>query len=238
MDDSRDLHTLPSTVDLAHALEVEDAGDDPPERICAWLHSVSTTALRALDLTLLLDLLRIDQDAARWGTLMTPVIRLLEDLLLVGDFAAARQLVTVLVAEAVNEQSARRPHAVDALDVVINGSTVRHITAHLATIDDAQFEAAKAMCLLLGEVIVRPLAEALSADDRPTTRDRLTSILVAFGPAGRHTLDELKSSPTLALRRTALSLLAELDGDAESPDLAEMVDEARRRHAAPGERRA
>jgi hypothetical protein len=190
------------------ALEVEEASDDPPERIAAWLGTVSTTSLGALDVTLLLDLLRIDDDAIRWGTLMTPVVRLLDDLLLVGDFDAALQLVTVLAAEAGNEASDRRPHAMDAIDILIDSATVRHITAHLATITDTQFDIAKAMCLALGEVVVRPLVEALSTEERPAAQARLAAILVAFGPAGRRTIDRLKSSPHLAIRRTALQLLS------------------------------
>ena len=45
------------------AIDVEQISDDPPERISAWLTTVATSALRALDLTLLLDLLRIEEDA-------------------------------------------------------------------------------------------------------------------------------------------------------------------------------
>ncbi len=142
---------------------------------------------------------------------MTPVVRLLDDLLLVGDFEAAQRLVMVLVNEAANERSERRAHAIDAIDILIDSSTVRHITAHLATITEDQFEIAKAMCLSLGEVIVRPLVEALSTEERPAARARLTSILVAFGPVGRRTIDRLKSSPHLAIRRTALHLLSVAD---------------------------
>ena len=82
------------------AIEVEQVSDDPPERVGAWLSTVATSALRALDLTLLLDLLRIEQDEERWGELMTPIVALLEDLLLVGDFDAAQQLIDVIVREA------------------------------------------------------------------------------------------------------------------------------------------
>ena len=202
---------MPPTLDLAdvraRALDVEEASDDPPERINAWLETVSTTSLGALDLAMVLDLLRIDDDAGRWGTLMTPVIRLLDDLLLVGDFEAAQRLVEVLVNEATTGRPERRAYAIDAIDILIDSATVRHITAHLATTTDEQFEVAKAMCLSLGEVIVRPLAEALSTEERPAARARLTSILLAFGPVGRRTLDRLKSSPHPAIRRTALHLL-------------------------------
>jgi len=206
---------LPCSFDIAdvraRALEVEDASDDPPERINAWLETVSTTSLGMLDLAMVLDLLRIDDDADRWGTLMTPVIRLLDDLLLVGDFEAAQRLVQVLVTEATTGRPERRAHAIDAIDILIDSSTVRHITAHLATTTDDQFEVATAMCLSLGEVIVRPLAEALSTEERPAARARLTAILLAFGPVGRRTIDRLKSSPHPAIRRTALHLLRAAD---------------------------
>src|SRR5262249_16339765 len=148
--------------------------DDPPERIGAWLGSIATTALRALDLTLVLDLLRIEEDPSRWGELMKPVVALLEDLLLVGDFDAASEGIGVLAHEASPQSSmaARRQHALTAIDLLIAGSMMRHVTTHLATIDDAQFERLRAMCVSLGEVLVRPLAEALSVEERPRTRER------------------------------------------------------------------
>ena len=195
------------------AIEVEQVNDDPPERISAWLGTVATTQLRALDLTLLLDLLRIEPDDAKWGEMMTPVVRLLEDLLLVGDFDAAVRLIEVLVREGrTGATTGRRQHAITAIDMLIAGTMMRHITTHLATIDAAQFERVKAMCVSLGEVLVRPLAETLSVEERPRTRERLASILLAFGPAGRRTVERLKSSPNAAVRRTAILLMRQVGG--------------------------
>ena len=74
------------------AMEVERINDDPPERMATWRETVSPSALRALDLLLLTDLLRIEDDPASWSELMRPVIAQIEDLLLVGDFDAADQL--------------------------------------------------------------------------------------------------------------------------------------------------
>ena len=48
----------------------------------------------------MLDLLRIEQDEERWRELMKPLVGLIEDLLLVGDFDAAAELIAVLVGEA------------------------------------------------------------------------------------------------------------------------------------------
>jgi hypothetical protein len=208
------------------AVEIEQVHDDPPERISTWLGSVATTALRALDLTVLLDLLRIEQDVDKWGELMVPVIKLLEDQLLVGDFDAALQLLAVLVQEAHGGGStARRQHAMTAIDTLIAGAMMRHVSTHLATIDEAQFERVKGMCVSLGEVLVRPLAETLSVEERPRTRERLTAILIAFGAVGQRTVERLKESKNPAVRRTAIQLMRQYGGSEALPDLTQLLDD-------------
>jgi hypothetical protein len=208
------------------AIEVEGTSDDPPDRIGAWLGTIATTSLRALDLTLMLDLLRIEQDEDRWRELMKPLVGLIEDLLLVGDFDAAAALIAVLVAEAGGDgPAARRQIALTAIDVLIAGSMMRHVTTHLATIDEAQFERVKTMCVSLGEVLVRPLAEALSVEERPRTRERLTSVLLAFGSVGRRTIERLKGSQNPAVRRTAIHLMRQFGGNEALPDLTELLDD-------------
>ena len=206
------------------AIEVEGVSDDPPERIGAWLGTIAPTALRALDLTLMLDLLRIEQDEERWRELMKPLVGLIEDLLLVGDFDAAAELIGVLVGEAAgNGPTARRQIALTAIDVLIASSMMRHVTTHLATVDEAQFERVKTMCVSLGEVLVRPLAEALSVEERPRTRERLTTVLLAFGSVGRRTIERLKTSQNPAVRRTAIHLMRQFSGSEALPDLTELL---------------
>jgi len=209
------------------AVEVERVSDDPPERISTWLGTVATTALRNLDLTLVLDLLRIEPDDAKWGELMKPVVGLLEDLMLVGDFDAANAIVAVLVRDAstASPSPTRRQHAMTAIDLLIAGAMMRHVTAHFSTIDDAQFERVKTMCVSLGEVLVRPLAEALSVEERPRTRERLTSVLLAFGSVGRRTIERLKTSQNPAVRRTAIQLMRQFGGSESLPDLTELLDD-------------
>jgi hypothetical protein len=208
------------------AIEVERVNDDPPERVSTWLGTIATSALRALDLALMLDLLRIEEDDERWGDLMTPLVSLLDDLLLVGDFDAAIALIAAIVAEAGGTGTrVRRQHAFIAIDLLVAGSMMRHVTTHLATIDEAQFDRVKAMCVSLGEVLVRPLAEALAAEERPRTRERLTTILIAFGSVGRRTIERLKSSANPAVRRTAIQLMRQFGGSESLPDLTELLDD-------------
>src|SRR5205823_14424748 len=97
------------------AVDVEQASTDPPERVSVWVASVEASALRSLDLLLLLDLLRLEQDNAKWGELMEPVVRNLEDLLLVGDFDSAIQLIEVIAAATADDSAKeRRQHAMIA----------------------------------------------------------------------------------------------------------------------------
>ena len=102
---------------------------------------------------------------------------------------------------------------------------MHHIVTHLATIDDAQFARVKAMCLSLGEVIVRPIAEALSTEENSRTRERLTAIIISLGAVARRTVERLKSSPNAAVRRTAIYLLRQFGGSDALPDLTELLDD-------------
>jgi HEAT repeat protein len=208
------------------ALDIEDTSDDPPERRSAWLGTVATSEVRRLDFALLLDLLRLEQDTRRWETLMRPVVALIEDLLLVGDFETAVDLVAAVAAHGRPESPLeRRQAAMIAIDVLVSGPMMRHIVAHLATMDEVTFDRVKTMCVLLGEVLIRPLAEALSTEERGRTRERLTAILIGFGAIGRREVERLKSSPNPTVRRTAIYLLREFGGSEALPELTELLDD-------------
>jgi hypothetical protein len=208
------------------AIAVEKVSDDPPERVTAWLTTISTTAVRTLDISLLLDLLRIEQNDARWGDLMAPVVHTLEDLLLVGDFDASLSLIDVIAASASGDGTKeRRQHAMIAIDMIVAGPMMQHIVIHLASVDDSQFDRVKSMCLQFGEVLVRPLAEALAAEQRGRTRERLTAILLAFGAVARRTIERLKNSANAAVRRTAIQLMRQFGGSDALPELTELLDD-------------
>jgi HEAT repeat protein len=206
------------------AIQLDELHDDPPERIAGWLETVATSELRRLDLDLLHDLLRIEDDPARWSGLMPPVLSLLDDLFFVTDFEPARQLVQALANEAQDQgDPARMPAAQQALDSLAGGPMVRHLAAHVAGLDPGRFEQLKAMCLAVGNPLIRPLAEAVAAEERAQAREKLAAILAGFGAAGRHDIERLKSSPNAAVRRTAVYLLGELGGTTALADLKELL---------------
>jgi hypothetical protein len=210
----------------SQAITVEQVNDDPSERIAAWLSTVATSELRKLELMLVQDLLRIEEDTERWATLMRPAVALVEDLFLVGDFESAEPLLAAIVGQTGGDApQQRRQTALIAIDVLASGSMMRHLAPHLATIDDGQFERVKRMLLSMGEVMIRPVAEALSKEERTRPRERMTAVLLAYGAIGRREAERLKASPNAAVRRTAIYLLREFGGSDALPDLTELLDD-------------
>jgi len=203
----------------SRAKSVEQTGDDPPERIANWLGSVSTNELRLLDVALMTDLLDARQDTALREQMVTPLVSLLEDLLLLGDFEAALALLRV----AQTPRDGHAPVSAQVAERLVAGPMITHVLAHLSTVDDERFECIKTFCIAVGEGLIGPLAEALSAEERSRARERLTAIFMAFGASGRREVERLKNSPNPGVRRAAVSLLREFGGKEALPELMELL---------------
>jgi hypothetical protein len=215
------------TLAKQRATEVEQTSDDPPERIAAWLGTVSSPAMRNLDLRLLLDLLVVETDVGRWKEVAEVVISQATELALLGDFESAGRLVQALLhVTETHEVEALRKMAAEALDRLLQGPLLQHIVLHMDGVDDEGFEHALQLCRALGAPVPRKLAEALAVEDRGRARVRLRDLLVGFGAVGRESIEQLKTSPNPGVRRTAILLLRQF-GEAEAlPELESLLDDA------------
>lgn len=208
------------------ALQVEQLNEDPPDRLSAWIATVAAGEIRRLDVMLILDLLRIETDSARRAAIMTPALSLVEELFLLGDFETVEPVLVRWQEDAGNpDDHDRQATASAALRRLASGVTMGHIVSHLDGADENQFRRIKSLCSRIGDIMVRPLAETLSTEERTHTRERLTDILLGFGAAGRREVEQLKSSPNAAVRRTAIYLLREFGGMDALPDLTELLDD-------------
>ena len=72
-----------------------------------------------------------------------PVVRLLEDLLLVGDFDGRRSTARRSWPGETGREGTRgrRAHANGAIEALAKGPALRHLITHLDTPDEAQFDA-------------------------------------------------------------------------------------------------
>jgi hypothetical protein len=199
------------------AIEVDRVSDDPPERVQDWLSTVSDSAVRQLDLTLLLDLLRIEEDEALWQALAAVAVVEIERRTLLGEIGDALQLATALVG---------RGGAETAFTKLAAGPLVRHIVLYLRKADEADATPLNQLCHTVGARIAKPLAEALAVEDNDRAIRRLRELLLGFGAAGRQSVEQLKNSPKPAVRRMAIDLLRVFGGREALPELASMLDDA------------
>jgi len=207
------------------AVDVERTSDDPPERVSAWLSTVSDGALRGLDQQLLMDLLSIEEDPHRWRDVAQTVVAHADDLVRVGYFDQAWEL-----AEAIADRSAshpdRQPHARAALEQFGRGSMLKHAAAQLRGTSDEGYERFKRICHAAGTAIIAPLAEALSSEQDARARRRLRDILLGFGAQGREVVQKLMNAPNWEVRRTAAFLLREFGGTEGLKELVPLLTDA------------
>ena len=221
-----DAYARELTTARERAADAERIADDPPEQVAAWVSSVSDAALRAADLDLLLDLLRIEQDPERYRDVLDPAVAHVNDLVLLGDFEGAAPVVAALATESGPEgRPTHRAGAALAVERLLQGPLMAHLVGHLRTVDDDGFAHARTLCLTLGPITIRPLAEALSVEQRGRGFRRLTELLVGFGKAGRDAAEQLKASANPAVRRTAIYLLREFGGNDALAELTSLLDD-------------
>jgi hypothetical protein len=210
------------------AIEVDRVSDDPPERVQAWLASVSALAVQQLDVELLLDLLRIETGDQEWIAIATMVIPEIERRTLLGDIDGARSLATSLAREIGPDGRARLATAAEMMiDKLASGPMARHLILHLRKTDKpAEVERLTALCHVIGPRMARPLADALAVEQNPRAIRSLRELLLGFGAAGRQSVERLKNSSNPSVRRTAIDLLRAFGGREALPDLASMLDDA------------
>ena len=208
------------------ATDVERVSDDPPGRIQTWLASVSDDALRQLDMTLLQDLLRVDDDPVAWLEIARLVVTGIEQRTKAGDVQDAHVLAFAIVREAeAGGWEALRPSAESAINTLASGPLASHIAARLRTVDDSGVEPLTRLCRAIGAPIIRPLAESLVEERDSRAITRLKELLFGFGAAGREMVGRLKQSSHPGVRGTAIDLLRMFGGQDALTELTTMLDD-------------
>lgn len=210
------------------AIDVERVSDDPPERIQAWLSTITDHAVKDLDLQLLFDLLQVEDDPFAWTEVARTVIGQIERRILAGDFETAQKLTFAIVRDAGGDGRASLGPAADAImDALVGGAFVRNLVVHLRKAGDTtDIEPVSRLFHTVGIRIVPRLTEALVSEDNTRAIRRLRELLFGFGAAGRESVEQLKLSPNPAVRRTAIDLLRMFGGEEALVELTTMLEDA------------
>ena len=192
---------------------VERTSDDPPERVAAWLTTVSDArAARARSPAAARSARHRSGSAPLARHRARPSSTHAEDLVRVGYFDQAWHLAEAVVDQAAAD-AARQPHARAALDRFGRGvddeARDRAPPQHRRR---GATSGSSGCATRSGTAVIPPLAEALSTEQDARSRRRLRDILIGFGAQGRESVQRLMSSPNWEVRRTAAYLLREFGG--------------------------
>jgi hypothetical protein len=208
------------------ALDIQRVSDDPPDRIKAWLDTVADDAIRTLDLQLLLDLLKVEDDPDAWRDTARLVVAEIEKRVKAGDPEGGQKLAFAVVREmGAGGRPTLRAAAEWSVEALASVSLAQRIVAHLRKVEDAEVDPYNRICRTIGAGMIGPLAEVLIVEENSKAIRRLRELLFGFGAAGRETVERLKRSPNPTVRRTAIDMLRMFGGQDALADLATMLED-------------
>lgn len=210
----------------ALAVEIEQVTDDPPDRIAAWLSTVADRDLRALDQQMLVDLLRLEDRADAWASVLELALSRLEQLAVVGDVRLASEIATALGGVAADPHAAFAAEARQGIARATAGPLAGHLMTAMRQMTDEDVPMLHSLCLALGTGIVPPLVAAIGPGDSRMAVRRLKDVLIGFGPAAFEPARRLRTSSNPAVRRAAIEVFEAVSGDAALADLEGLLDDA------------
>jgi len=207
------------------AVEMDKIGDDPPERVAAWVATVSDEQVRRLDQQVLGDLIIVESRPDEWRKVLALAVSRIEQLVLVGDLAPAQSLLDTLLHVSRDQASPFAAAARDGVAQLAAGDVMTHVLLFVRQADDGDMPRVTRFCLSLGRGVVGRLIDALLAEDGVRTIRRLREVLISFGSAARARVAELCASANPSVRRTAIELVRAIGGPEALPLLLKLLDD-------------
>ncbi|MEZ5416990.1 MAG: HEAT repeat domain-containing protein [Vicinamibacterales bacterium] len=207
------------------AVEMDRIGDDPPERVAAWVATVSDEQVRRLDQQVLGDLIIVESRPDEWRKVLTLALARIEQLVLVGDLAPAQDLLDTVLHVSRDQASPFAVAARDGVNALASGEVMTHVLLFIRQAEDGDMPRVTRLCLSLGRSVVGRLIDALLVEDGARTIRRLREVLISFDSAARARVAELCGSPNPSVRRTAIELVRAIGGPEALPLLLKLLDD-------------
>ena len=209
----------------AAAVEMERISDDPPERVAAWMATVSDEQIRRLDQQVLGDLLVVETRREDWKKVHALALARIEQLVLVGDLPPAQELLDTLLRLSRDPSSQVAADARDGVTQLADGELMTHLVLFIRQAEEPELPRATRFCLSLGKSVAGRLVDAILVEDSARTIRRLREVLLSFGSAAKSRVTELCAASNAAVRRTAVEMLRMLGGSDALPYLVKLLDD-------------
>lgn len=186
------------------------AAMEPPPELAEWMLSLGQENVRTLSVALLIDLLTLERDEARAGSIAEDMAALAEDLLMSGAYADTKTVTRALAVRAGEGRAIGRDACRRALDRLGESPAMRETTALIGEIDDEGWTAIRDVTALVGASAVEALKGLVMVEQDTLAALRAAELIVGFGPAAVSRLSSLVDDPRWFVQRAAARMLGRI----------------------------
>jgi len=190
----------------AERMSVVDLPADLPE----WIESLGQASVRALSVTLLIDLFTLEQDPDRGAEIAADLEALAEDLLMSGSYEDALTVTRALQVRGKTAGSIGQDASRLALDRLGESLAMRETVALIGDVDDAGWAVIKAVIEAIGVASVEALKAAVSVEEDGLATERAEALIVGFGVRSVSRIATLVGDPRWFVQRRGARLLGRI----------------------------
>jgi HEAT repeat protein len=183
--------------------------DLPPE-LPGWLDTLGQDSVRSLSVTLLIDLLTLERDAARAADIARDMEALAEDLLLSGSYDDALTVTTALTRRAAVTGAMGRDACRRALDDLGESSAMREAAALIGDLEERDWSTLTAVITTVGVSSVEALKAVVAVEHETDGSRRSETLIAGFGAPAAARLASLAGDSRWFAQRAAARILGRI----------------------------
>jgi hypothetical protein len=183
------------------------AGGELPPELPEWLESLGQASVRALSVTMLLDLFSMERDPDRAGEMARDLSALAEDLLMSGAYDDALTVTRAMQVRAAAAKAIGREACRAALTQLGESLAMREAAALLADLDEGGWTSLKAVIDQIGVSCVDALKPIVAVENDDAATGRAERAITGFGQTAVVRLGSLVSDPRWFVQRRGARLL-------------------------------
>ena len=197
---------------------------DLPPDLPGWMDSLGQENVRTLSVTLLIDLLSLERDAARAADIAEDMEALAEDLLMSGSYDDAQAVTRSLSDRAVSAAGTiGRDACRGALDRLGESMAMRETALLIGDVDERGWGTIRGVVATIGIAATESLKPVVAVEIETLASKRAEDLIAGFGAPAVSRLASLVADPRWFVQRTGARLLGRIAAPEGVPLLAPLL---------------
>jgi HEAT repeat protein len=196
---------------------------DLPAEMPEWMDSLGQDNIRSLSVTLLIDLLTLEQDETRASDIAKDMDALAEDLLMSGAYEETRTVTQALADRAGTAEAIGREGCRQALEALGESIAMRETAPILGDIDEAAWENMRAVITMTGPPSINALTPVMASEEPTLLVRRAADLIVGFGAAAVPRIAPMVEDDRWFVQRNAAQMLGRIAAPEGVPLLQSML---------------